>query len=147
MHQSPGAHDVAAEHLDDRLVTEADAEDRYLAREGTDHGHGDAGIARRAGARRDTEMRRLQRARLLDSDRVVAMHEHVCAEHQERLHQVVGEAVVVVDQQQARGRVCHHRPSRAMSSARRNTSLLANTSRYSFCGTLSATMPAPAWKL
>ena len=118
-----------------------------LAREGADHVHRHAGVTRRARARRDAEVRRLQRLRLLDRDRIVAMHEHVGAEHEERLHQVVGEAVVVVDEQQARHGLRHHRPSRAISSARRSTSLLANTSRYSFIGTLSATMPAPAWKL
>ena len=35
----------------------------------------------------------------VDGDLVVPVHEHVGAEHEERLHQVVGEGVVVVDQE------------------------------------------------
>ena len=92
--------------------------------------------------RRDDEVRRLDRARLVDRDLVVAIHDHLRAQRGERLHQVVGERVVVVDQQHA-----HYRPSPAISSARRRIALFASTSRYSFAGTESATMPAPAWKL
>ncbi len=66
---------------------------------------------------------------------------HLGAEHQEGLHQVVGEGVVVVDQQQARA----HSPSSASRSACTAAALLASTSSCSLSGTLSATMPAPAW--
>ena len=38
-----------------------------------------------------------------------------------------------------------HNPSPAIASARAAEPLLANTSSYSACGTLSATTPAPAW--
>ena len=49
-------------------------------------------------------MRRRERARRLDGDLVVAVHEHVGAEHEESLHQVVGEGIVVVDQEEPRRR-------------------------------------------
>src|SRR5882724_10127479 len=87
------------------------------------------------------EMRGCERLRLLPRERVVAVDAHLRAEDQERLHQVVGEGVVVVDQQQVR----LHNPSSASSSARTRAALLANTSSCSASGTLSATMPAPAW--
>ena len=86
-----------------------------------------------------------------DHERLAARHEHavtavvahdldVLAQLGEVLHQVVGEGVVVVDQQQTRA----HSPSSANCSARRSAALLANTSACSASGSLSATTPAPA---
>ena len=86
-----------------------------------------------------------QRLRLLHRDLVVAAHVDFRAENQERLHQVVGEGIVVVDQQQSHVHWHAHRPSAASLSARAIAPLLASTSSYSVTGTLSATMPAPAW--
>jgi hypothetical protein len=144
MHETRGAHDFAAEHFDERLMPEADAEHRHLARERGDHLHRDSGIVWRTGTGRDAQVRRLQRLRLVHRNPVVAMHEHLGAEDHEGLHQVVGEGIVVVDQQQSCGRRSVHRPSSASASARRTIALFANTSSYSVCGTLSATRPAPA---
>src|SRR5690606_12375155 len=125
-------------------MTQAHAENRHLACERFDHSQGYAGIARHARTRRDTQVRGLERARLLDGDLVVAIHHDLGAEHHEGLHQVVGERVVVINEQQSGWA---HKPSCASASARRTISLLASTSRYSVSGTLSATSPAPAWKL
>src|SRR5207244_12508676 len=98
-------------------------------------------IVRRPGTGRDAQVRGCERARLLRGERVVAVDTHLSSQDQERLHQVVGEGIVVVDQQQAR----LHKPSPASSSARTRAALLASTSSCSLSGTLSATMPAPAW--
>src|SRR5215469_5676956 len=141
VHEPVGAHDLAAENLDDRLVTETYPEHRNASGELADHVHRYAGVARRPGPRRDAQVRRRERARLRWRQSVVAMHLHFGAEHEERLDQVVGEGVVVVDEQQARV----HRPSSASSRARTMAALLASTSSCSLSGTLSATMPAPAW--
>ena len=102
MHQPTRTHDLAAPHLDHRLVAEAHAEHRHPSGERLDHPHRHACLARRARTGRDAQMRRRERRRRLDRDRVVAMHQHLRAQHHERLHEVVGEAVVVVDQEQAR---------------------------------------------
>jgi len=99
VHETPGAHHVAAEYLDDRLVAEAHAEHRDPPGEGTDHLHGDSGIVRRARPGGDAQVRGRKRQRLLGCQRVVAVDAHLGPEHQERLHQVVGEGVVVVDEQ------------------------------------------------
>ena len=77
-----------------------------------------------------------------DVDRVVAVHVDLGAEDQKCLHEVVGEGVVIVDQQDARPGA--HSPSAAILSALRSTALLAMTSSYSAFGELSATMPPPA---
>ena len=141
VHQPRRAHDGAAENLDDRLVSQAYAEHGNAAREALDHAHRDAGVGRRSRARRDAQMRRLERFRLVEADAVIAMHVHFGAEHEEGLHQVVGEGIVVVDQEEPRA----HSPASAISSARRITALFAITSSCSRSGRLSATMPAPAW--
>ena len=92
-------------------------------------------------------MGRRKRERLLDAQGVVAVHRDLGALHQEGLHEVVGEGVVVVDEQQPHALPGHprHDASPAICSARAAEPLLASTSSYSLCGTLSATMPAPAW--
>src|SRR5439155_25822547 len=50
MHHLPSAYHPAAERLPDRLVPEADPEDRHAPRPAPDEFQGDAGLARRAGA-------------------------------------------------------------------------------------------------
>ena len=103
VHEARRAHDLAAERRADRLVAEADAEDRQLAGEGLDRGDAHARLGRRARARRQDQRRRRQGSDAGDVDLVVAEHLHVGAELAEVLHQVEGEAVVVVDHQQHGG--------------------------------------------
>src|SRR5690606_21421994 len=129
--------------LHDALMAEADAEHRNPAGECVDHLERDARVLGAAGSRRDHEVRRRERLGVRDRQRVVAVDVHGRIEHEERLHEVVGERIVVVDQKQLDA----HNPSSASSSALRRIALFASTSRYSLSGTLSATMPAPAWKL
>ena len=82
------------------------------------------------------------RERGLHRNGIVAVYVDLRAEDEKCLHQVVGEGVVVVDQQDAGPSA--HMPSAAMSSARRSTALFARTSSYSARGELSATIPPPA---
>ncbi len=124
-------------------MAQANPEDGDAAGERLDHLHRDAGIARRAGTRRDDQMSCSEALRLIDGDRIVAAYVHVCTQHHEGLHQVVGERVVVVDQQHLRPHA--HNPSAAIESALPSTALFAMTSSYSAFGRLSATMPPPAW--
>src|SRR6185295_1668765 len=113
---------------------------RNATRERADHVHGDARIVWRARPRRDAQMSRRERLRRRDVDGVVTEHPHVRAEHEKRLHEVVGEGVVVVDEQELHV----HMPSSASWSARTAEAFLASTSACSASGTLSATMPPPA---
>ena len=143
MHQAAGRHDLAAEVLHHALMAQANAEHGYPAGKVRDQVQRHARVRRPPGARRDAQVRGLQALGAGNVDGIVAVHHDVGVEHQKRLHQVVGEGVEVVDHQQADA----HRPSSAISIARRRISLLAITSRYSNAGSLSATIPAPAWKL
>src|SRR5262249_37707441 len=85
---------------------EADAEDRQPACEFADRLDRDTGFGRRARPRRDHEPSDAAGhalAQFVDRDFVVAKHLDIGAEFAEVLHQVVGEAVVVVDHQQLHG--------------------------------------------
>ena len=92
------AHHLAAEHLADRLMAEADAEDRDFRAGLADEVEADAGLARRARAGREDD--RVGRA--IDdvghARRIVAHDLDLGAERTEIVHQVPGEAVVIVDQ-------------------------------------------------
>ena len=102
VHHALGAHHLSAEGLSDRLVTEADAEDRDASGEAPDQLDRDAGVLRRAWAGRDDDRARRERLDLGHADLVVANHLDVFAELGEVLHQIEGEGIVVVDHQ-------HHR--------------------------------------
>ena len=73
VHDLAGAHHPAAEGLADRLVAEADAEQRRPGLGGGgDQGEADAGLVRGAGAGREQDRRRVERHRRLHVDLVVA---------------------------------------------------------------------------
>ena len=94
------AHDAPAQRRADALVPKAHAQDRQPASEVADGLHAHAGLGRAARAGREHQPPRLQRGDAGHVDLVVAHHAHVFAEFAEVLHQVEGEAVVVVDHQQ-----------------------------------------------
>ena len=103
MHDLGGAHDLTAVDLADALMAEADAEDRQPPRRRSTRsrrwrcprssGGPDPGdISRSARLRR----------RVGRGDRVIADDDRIGAELAEVLHEVVDEAVVVVDDDDAR---------------------------------------------
>src|SRR6266496_6543033 len=59
VHDAAGSYDASTECLADRLMAEAHAEDRYLAREALDERHADARFRRRARPRRQDDLLRL----------------------------------------------------------------------------------------
>src|SRR5882724_11848003 len=135
--------DLAAERLADRLVSQAHAQDRNLARKIANHTQRYARLAGRAGSRRDDDALRPHRLDVSSRDLVVASHFDFGTQFPQILHQIPGERIVVVDHQ-------HHDPSRpsmppiAISAARSTARALARVSCHSLSGTESATIPAPA---
>ncbi len=101
VHRLGRPHDLATEHLADRLMAEADAEQRHL-RLGRrrDEIHADAGLVRRARARRQHDAVGLQGERVGDRDLVVAMDDAARPKIAQKVDEVVGETVVVIDQKQ-----------------------------------------------
>ena len=103
MHDRWRAHDPSAEHLADALMAEAHAEDRSRRAELLDDCVGDAGFVGVARSGRDQDAVGVARRQLVDGDLVVTEHDRLRAQLTEVLHEVVNEAVVVVDHDNARG--------------------------------------------
>src|SRR6185503_12114462 len=138
--------DLAPEGLADRLVPEADAQDRDFSGERLDERHRNSRLVWRARPRGHDNLRRLEFFDALERDLVVAVHLHLLAEFAQVLHQVVGERIVVIQHQQhgspQSSRVS--RPASANSAARNSARALLWVSCHSAAGWESATTPPPA---
>src|SRR3954470_4291751 len=88
--------DLPAERLTDRLVSEADAEDRDFAREMPDKLNANAGVGWRAGARRDHDLRGAQLFELRQIDLIVSADDNFLTQFAQVLDQVIGKGVVVI---------------------------------------------------
>ncbi|MNN48952.1 hypothetical protein D3C81_1634540 [compost metagenome] len=97
VHQGLGADHFAAKGLADGLMAQADAEDRHVQRRGLQDGQADAGLIRGAGAGRQQYGLGLQRPGFLDGQVVVADDMRLGAQLREVVDEVVGKAVVVID--------------------------------------------------
>src|SRR5579875_2173724 len=136
----PVADHPGAQGLAQRLVAEADPQDRHLPGEGTDGGHRDPCLGRRPRPRRDDQGVVPGQGR--QADLVVAEGARSGAQLGQVLDQVVGEGVVVVDDGHTGGASAHATAS-ACSTAANIARALAMVSSYSRPGSESATTPAP----
>ncbi len=100
MHEAIGADDVATIHLANALVAEADAEDGRGGTQCLDDGAGNARFVGRAGTWRHANAAGLERFDLSEIHRIIANDFHFRTELAEILHEVIGEGVVVIDDQQ-----------------------------------------------
>ena len=98
VHRFGRADYLAAERLADCLVPEADAEQRDLAGGRCNQIQADAGFRGRAGARRQHDRFGLHCDRIGDGQLVVAPHLALGADVAQKVKEVEGEAVVVVDE-------------------------------------------------
>jgi hypothetical protein len=125
--------DDSAMERRDGLVAEAHAEQRHAGALGPgNHGDRAAGILGPAGTREMTIARAAARG-CLRVEPVVAGDLDAVVELSERLHEVVGEGVVVVDDEDHDG-TCAGNHSRARSMARKMAAALDSASAYSFRG-------------
>ena len=97
MHRNRRAHDLAAERIADRLMAEADAEDGNGLRRLRDQIEADAGFFRRAGTGRKDDGFRVGHDDVAACHLIVAVNDDIRAQFTEIVHQVEGEAVVIVD--------------------------------------------------
>ena len=109
----------------------------------------DTAVARRSWPRRDDDATGAKSHRFVGGHRIVAAYLDLGAESGEQLDQVVGERIVVVDDED-HATTAAETPSplcmpAASSSAWCNALALWRHSSYSDSGTESATMPAPDW--
>ena len=99
VHRFLGSGDRAAERLDDRLVPQADTQDRFAGLEFCNRLQADAGLVRIAGPWREHDGGGVELLDLFDGNRVVADHVRVTTQLPEVPSEVVDEGVVVVDDQ------------------------------------------------
>ena len=101
VHQLPRAHDLASRRLPNRLMPQADAQDRQTTQKALNASDRDPRFLRRARARRDDQVAGLQDLDLVQRDPVVAvdLDIHGRVDLAQTLHEVVGERIVVVDDQ------------------------------------------------
>ena len=97
VHEMGGADDLAAEGLADGLVAETDAEDGHFSGHVANERDENAGLAGCTGAGREQNALGPQSFHLLDGQLVVAIDLDLCAQFAQVLDQVVGERVVVVE--------------------------------------------------
>src|SRR6266478_8493303 len=133
------ARDRGAVRLADRLVPQADAEDRRRGAEPPDDVERHARLVGIAGSGRDHDALGLERDDRLAGQSVVAHDLERRAQLAEILDEVVGEGVVVVDDEDHRSVPAASRSARIMPRA------LELVSSHSVFGSESATMPAPTW--
>ncbi len=99
VHQRLGADHFPAIGLADRLVAEADPQDRQLRRRGAQQRQADPRLIGRAGPGRQDHPLRPHRQRVLHRDLVVAPDSRLRPQLVHIVDEVVGEAVVVIDHQ------------------------------------------------
>jgi len=97
VHETLGTHHFAAENVAHALVAEANPEGGRGRAEGLDDVVGQSGFARRTGTGGDEDPGRFEGANLVQGDFVVAANLHLHAQFAEVLDEVVGKAVVIVD--------------------------------------------------
>ncbi len=99
VHEGLGADDVAAEGLAHGLVPEADAQDRQILGGAAQQGQADPRLIRRARTGRKQDRLGLHGEGVLDGDGVVAAHDGLGPKLGQVVDEVVGKAVVVIDDQ------------------------------------------------
>ena len=88
------------ERRTDRLMAETDTQERHSCGRGGSHErNGDPGLSRGAGTGRNDDPRRSELHYLLGGQHIVSVDDRVSAQLSYVLHQVVREAVVVVENQ------------------------------------------------
>ena len=92
------AHHLAAKALPDRLMAKTDAENRHVPGGGGDKIEADARLMRRAGAGRQHDGVGRGGQDFGDAHLVVAAHGDIGPQLPEIMHEIKGEAVVIVDQ-------------------------------------------------
>ncbi len=112
VHQGLGADHVSAERLTDGLMAQADAQNRHGCRRRLDQRQADAGLIRCAGTGRQQHGGGVQRPRLIHRQVVIAHHMRRRAQLREVVDEIVGEAVVVIDDEDHDLASRRDRPSR-----------------------------------
>jgi len=143
MHQALRTDNLTSKNITHALMTETDPEDRKFSGEGPDYLVTDTGFLGSAGPRRNADPLRVHFLNFPNTDLIISLHQGIRSEFPEILDEIVGEGIVVIDDQD------HDRKgagdvAAASSMARTTPMALFTVSSNSASGLESATMPAPA---
>src|SRR6266849_550212 len=97
VHERRGSNDSASEYFTDGLMAEANTEYRNRFMKAPDNIFGYSGICRCAGARRNDNSRGFQALYFFECDLVIPEYTQFFAKLAQVLHQVIGERVVIID--------------------------------------------------
>jgi hypothetical protein len=97
VHKSFGVNDLAAESGRNRLVAEANPEDRDLSRKFPDSGNADSGILWPAWARGNHYGGRSEPFDIANRDAIVSGYLHFSSKHPKILEKIISEGIVVID--------------------------------------------------
>src|SRR5664280_2649227 len=103
MHEVGGTNDFAAKGCANRLMAEAHAEQGHASCEMADQFDADSGVLRGAWPGGDHDAIGMKVVDAADSDLVITAHHYLLTQFAEVLHQVVGEGVVIVENEKHRG--------------------------------------------
>ena len=130
---------MATEYLADGLVPQADTQDGLASGIGANHIQQQAGFRGDAGAGRQDDL--VKGREVFQREAIVPQNSDRCPQRLHQMGQVIGEAVVIVnDNDMHRAYICS-----AIKMARRRAFNLLLTSCSSYSSLLRATMPPPAW--
>src|ERR1700730_4904678 len=96
VHGNRGAHHVAAISGTDRLMPEADAENRHAVAEPLDEFERNTGLVRGAGTGGNHDRVGARLGKRINGDLFVAMHFDLGPEHANGMHEIPGEAVIII---------------------------------------------------
>src|SRR5712692_4028938 len=133
----------SAEGVDYSLVSQADAECRYVISEASDYGRATAEmtrITRCSWAWGEYDLVRFQLPDFVNANLIVPLYNYLVYSLSHVLGQVVDEAVIVVHDEDS-----HRCFSWAISIAVKRAAAFRSDSFHSCSGTESATMPDPDW--
>ncbi len=126
VHQALGPDHFAAISLPDRLVAQADPQDRQVRRRPAQQRQADPGLVGRTGPRRQQHRFRRHGQGVLHRDLVVAPDKRLCPQLVHIVDEVVGEAVVVIDHQDHGSDVELRRPGAKATDAIRSSAAHAS---------------------
>src|SRR5436853_3013925 len=99
MHEIRSRNHIPAECLSNSLVSQTDAQDRFLGLKILDQFQGNAGLVRRSWSRRDHNAVRIPAFNFGNLDLIIAVNFRVLAQFSQILDEIIGKRIIVIDYQ------------------------------------------------
>ena len=143
MHQATRTNHFPSINISHALMSKTDAKNGKTTGKTADHFIADSCLLGSTWPRRNTDPIRIHGIDFGNRDLIIATNERFCSQFSKILDDIVGEGIVVIDDED-HGRICCGRVAEASSMARITPMALLTVSSNSAAGLESATIPAPA---